>query len=107
MTSAVAARRAEQLAPVRGFQIEGDAAFGRVVVPERQAALRVRDVVEERPDMAAALAAGRFDLDHIGAEVAEQLAAELALFVRELQDPQACQRARQGLGIGHWSISSM
>ena len=67
----------------------------------------MRDVVEEWPDMAAALAAGRFDLDHIGPEVAEQLAAELARFVRKLQDSQACQRARQGLGIGHWSMSSM
>ena len=97
----------EKLAPVRRFQIERDAAFGRVVVPERQTALRVRDVVEEWPDMAAWLAAGRFDLDHIGAEIAEQLAAELALFIGELQDSQACQRARQGCGIAHWSISSM
>ena len=95
MTSAVAAKRAKMPAPVGGFQIEGDAALGRVVVPEGQAALRVRDVVEEWPDMAAALAAGGFDLDHIGPEVAEQLAAELAGFIRELQDSQACQRARQ------------
>ena len=97
----------EKLASVCGFQIEGDAAFGRVVVPEGQAALRMGDVVEEWPDTAAALAAGRFDLDHIGPEVAEKLAAELALFIRELQDSQACQRARQGLGIGHRSISSI
>mgnify|MGYP003693567423 CR=1 FL=1 len=78
----------EKPAAVCGFQIEGNAALGRVVVPERQAALRVRDVVEERPDVAAGLAAGRFDLDHIGPEIAEQLAAELALFIRELQDPR-------------------
>ena len=44
--------------------------------------------------MAATLATGGFDLDHIGPEVAEQLTAELPLFIRELQDSQACQRAR-------------
>ena len=57
--------------------------------------------------MAAGLAAGRFDLDHIGPEIAEQLAAELARFIRELQDSQARQRARQRLGVAHRSISSM
>jgi len=67
----------------------------------------VGDVVEERPDIAVALAAGGFDLDHIRTEIAEKLAAELAGFIRELQDSQARQRARQSLGIGHWSISSM
>jgi len=59
------------VAPVGSFQIEGDAAFGGMVVPERQTALRVGDVVQERPDMAVALAAGGFDLDHIGPEIAE------------------------------------
>jgi hypothetical protein len=57
--------------------------------------------------VAVALAAGGFDLDHVGAKVAEQLAAELARFIRELQHSQACERPRQGLGIGHRSISSM
>ena len=46
---------AEQSGPVGGLDIERDAAFRRVVVPERQAALRVRDVVEKR----AKLPAGR------------------------------------------------
>ena len=97
----------EKHSAVGSFQIEGNAALGRVVVPEGQTALRVGDVVEERPDIAVALAAGGFDLDHIRTEIAEKLAAELAGFIRELQDSQARQRARQSLGIGHWSISSM
>jgi len=67
----------------------------------------VGDVVEEWTDMAARLTAGRFDLDHIGPEVAEKLAAELASLIRELEDSQACKRARQRLDIAHWSISSM
>jgi len=71
----------------------------------------VRDAVEERPDVAAGLAAGRFDLDHIGPEIAEQLAAELPGLVGELQDSEARQRPRQRRiahwGIAHRSISSM
>jgi hypothetical protein len=71
----------------------------------------VRDVVEEWPDVAVGLAARGLDLDHIGSEIAEKLAAELASFIRELKDSQACQRARQRqrqrLSTAHWSISSM
>ena len=52
----------------------------------------MRDIVEEWPDGAIALAPSGFDLDHIGPEVAEKLAAELALFIRELEDPEGCQR---------------
>src|SRR5687768_7657730 len=55
----------EKLAPIGGFQIERNAALGCVVVPEGETALRMRDVVEERPDMPGALAAGWFDLDDV------------------------------------------
>jgi hypothetical protein len=57
--------------------------------------------------MPAGLPTRGFDFDHIGPEVAKKLAAELASFIRELEDSQACQRARQRLGVAHWSISSM
>ena len=67
----------------------------------------MRDVVEERPDVARWLAGRGFDLDHIGPEIAEKLAAELAGFIGKLQDSQACERARHGLGIAHRSISSI
>ena len=50
--------------------------------------------------LAAGLAAGGFDLDHIGAEIAEELAAELALFVCQFEDPETGQRARQKGGSG-------
>jgi len=40
-----------------------------------------------------------FDLDPIGREIAEHLAAELALFIRGLQDSYARERAQQRLGI--------
>ena len=57
--------------------------------------------------MTVGLATRRFDLDHVGTEIAEQLAAELALLVGELQNSQPCQRAWQGCRIAHWSMSSM
>jgi hypothetical protein len=63
----------------------------------------VGNVIEEWPDMAVRLATGRLDLDHVGPEIAEKLAAELALLIGEFQNPQPCQRAR----IAHWSMSSM
>ena len=63
----------------------------------------MRNVVEERPNLPALLPAGRFDLDHIGPEIAQQLAAELALFIRQFEHSQSRQRS---LGAGHWAISS-
>ena len=59
------------------------------------------------PTWRVALATGRLDLDDIGPEVAEKLAAELALFIRELQDSQARQRARWVWASVIASISSM
>jgi hypothetical protein len=73
-------------------------------VPKRETALRVWDVVEEWSDMPAGLPARGFDFDHIGPQVAKKLAAELASFIRELEDSQTRQRARQRLGIGPWGI---
>ena len=64
----------------------------------------MRDVVEEWPDMAIALAPGWFDLDHVRPEVAKKLAAELALFIRKLQDSQTREWPWR---IDHASISSM
>jgi hypothetical protein len=51
------------------------------------------DVVEERSETAAGLSTRGFDLDHIGPEIAEKLAAELAGFIREFENPQPSQRA--------------
>jgi hypothetical protein len=67
----------------------------------------MRHIVEERPDAATGLAAGRFDLDDVGAEAAEQLAAKLAGLIGEFDDPEAGQRARERVELAHRSISSM
>ena len=48
--------------------------------------------------MAAGFAARRLDLDDIGPEIAEQLAAELAGFVREFEDPQTRKAAPESAG---------
>ena len=64
-------------------------------------------IVEKWPDAPAGLAAGRLDLDHVGSKIAEQLAAELAGFVREFEDSEAGERAWQSFGRIHPSISSI
>ncbi len=68
----------------------------------------MRGVVEEGPEMAVGFASGGFDLDDVGPEIAQKLAAELTGFIGELEDSEAGQRARQRLPLGilHCSISS-
>ena len=58
------------MASVCRLQVEGDASFGRIVVPEGQTALRMGEVVKEWPHAASSLATGGFDLDDIGPQVA-------------------------------------
>jgi hypothetical protein len=65
----------------------------------------MRDVVGKRPDASARLAARRLDLDDVGAEITQQLAAKLTGLVGQLQDAEAGQRARRQ-SLGHRSISS-
>ena len=70
-------------------------ALRRVVVPPEQ---RLRSgpgsSSSERPVRAARMAARRFDDDHVGAEVGEQLARPRGVLARELDDPSApCERA--------------
>ena len=66
----------------------------------------MRNVVEEGPDTAAGLAAGRLDLDDVRPQIPEELAAELARLIGEFENAQPCERARPKLIITHASISS-
>jgi hypothetical protein len=50
-------------------------------------------VVEEWSDATGGLAAGGLNLDHIGPEIAQKLAAELALLIGEFQHSLADQRS--------------
>src|SRR5438270_5939754 len=96
----------KQVAPVRLVDVERYAALRRIVIPERQAAFRVRNIVQERPGAPARLAARRLDLNDVGAEIAKQLAAELAGLVGQLQQAETRQRAGQRQAVAHRIISS-
>src|SRR5215472_14782302 len=96
----------KEVAAISGFEVERDAALRRVVVPERQAPLRVRAIVEEGADMAAWLAAWRLDLDDIGTQITQQFTAELACLVGQFQNPNLGQRTRRRRDLRHVSISS-
>ncbi len=80
---------------VRGFQVQGDAALVGGIGPPVEALLRMRIVVVEGADVAGRAAAGRLDLDYVGAQVRKYLAAEQAPVIGEVQDTigaeeQAC-----------------
>ena len=55
-------------------------------MPEVEATVAVRYIVEEWPDIPAGLSAGRLYLHYISAEVTEQLSREMALLVTQLED---------------------
>jgi hypothetical protein len=69
------------------LQIERDAAFRGIVVPEKETPLAMRYVVEKRPYQAGVLPTRRLDLDDIRPQVGHQLATELALLVSQFEDP--------------------
>ena len=75
-----------------GIEVEHDAAFAEIIMPEMQAAIGVRIVVVERAVSAGLLATGRLDLDDVGAKAGEDLAAILAEFVRDLDHAQAVEK---------------
>ena len=75
--------------------IKSHAPFGGVVVPEIETSLWVRLVIQKRPDISGLLAAGRFDLYHVGAQVGHQFAAELGMLARQFQHPDAGQGANR------------
>jgi hypothetical protein len=90
-----AAREAEQLVTVRAVvEVEHDAALAAREGPPVQRALRVLDVAGERPDATGTRAAGRLDVDHVGAEVAQDLAAEDSAVVGEVEDTARLQHGR-------------
>ena len=81
-------RRREALeagAAGRGLQIKNDAALIGVVGEPVQPLLGVGVVVDEGRPAAGRVAAGRLDLDHIRAEVGEELAAGLSRLARQVQ----------------------
>ena len=76
-----------------GFvEVGGDGFFARLVRDEVQAAIEAGLIFEEWRDAARRASAGRLDLDHFGAEVGENLAAQRALLVGEIEHPEALEQ---------------
>ncbi|MYE32798.1 MAG: hypothetical protein F4X80_09155 [Chloroflexi bacterium] len=87
-------------AAVVGGEVGGHAALVGVEVEEEAAALRVRLAVAERAHAAGVVPFGRFDLDHVGAEVGEELAAVRAGHpLREFDDAEIVE-----CGVRHRSL---
>jgi hypothetical protein len=87
---------AELLATRVLAEIEDDAALVGVVEPEEQAAVGIGVLLKKGADPARRIAAGWLDLDHVGAQVGEQLAAIGAAFVGEVEDANAAQSTHRG-----------
>src|SRR5262245_19595559 len=76
----------KQLSAFVGFEVERDASFVAVLGPPVERAIGIRLILEERSELSRGRAAGRFDLDDVGAEVAENLAAEQTAFCRQIEN---------------------
>ena len=78
----------EQCSAVVGSAgIDHDRPLAPVVRPVEEAPIDALDVAEEGPDPSAGGAAGRFDQDHVGPQVGQDLAAQLAALVGQVQHP--------------------
>src|SRR5262249_44522445 len=90
------AELAEPAPPVPCVEIDDGAALVRVPVEEREGAVGRFDVVRERRPEPAGIAARRLDLDHVGAEVAEEPPRKGPAQIGEIDDPE--MRERRGHG---------
>ena len=60
----------------------------------------MRLAADERPALAQRVAAGRLDLQYLGAEIGEDAAGEVAGFVGEIEHAQPVEGAIGGIHIG-------
>jgi hypothetical protein len=56
----------------------------------------MRPVLREGSEMAGRIAAGRLDLDHVGAEVGQQPPGQRALEIGQIEDAQPVKSTRAG-----------
>src|SRR5262249_27146223 len=89
-----------------GVEIDPDAALARVQRVPGEAAVDAGHPADPWPAVAQGLPLRRLDRDHVGAEVAQDLAGELARFVAQVEDADAVEhggreynRARMKIGI--------
>src|SRR5208282_5564445 len=77
----------------RMVEVERERALVEIVEPEKQTAVAMRQVVEERADASRVVAGGRLDLNDVGAHVREESRAELCAMPTQVQHPQSRERA--------------
>ena len=82
----------DQRASIGGIEIGGDGFFSGLVCDEIEAPIEPDLIFEERRDAACRASAGRLDLDHLGAQVGENLAAHRALLVGEIEHPKTLEQ---------------
>jgi hypothetical protein len=91
----VRARReaAEELAPALRCERQRDAAFARVEGEPAQAALGLGDLAEKGATTPECVTSRRLELDHVGAEVAEDLAGEETGLLAEIENADSVEHA--------------
>ena len=93
----------QQLPSVRSVEIQRHAAFIIGVSPPKEAFFGMRLALVEGADMPRRAAAGRLDLDDVGAEIGEDFAAQQASLIGEVEDAiRAEEKIRLRSGHG-WS----
>ena len=80
-----------------GVEVEGDGALVAVVSEVGEGALGGGCVFQERTDTTAVGALAGLNLDHIGAEVAQNHAGELAAVVAQIQDGVGAEHGGQSI----------
>src|SRR5579862_3470314 len=90
----------EDVGAARMFEVERQRSLIEIVEPEEEAAVVMRQIVEERADAARVIAGGRLGLDNVGAHVAQQSRAKLCPMPGQIEDAQARERAGSRLGHG-------
>ena len=95
-TSAERTSCKQNFGAARMLEVKRQRSLVEIVEPEKQAAIVMRQVVEERADAARVVAGGRLDLDNVGAHVGEQPRAKLCAMPRQVEDAQARERAGSG-----------
>ena len=82
----------DECAPVFSGEVGGYGFFPRVIGDRIEAVVGVGDIVEIGRDPPRRAAGGRFDLDNFGAEIGEHLAAQRALLVGQIEQPQSSEQ---------------
>src|SRR5271163_1706580 len=93
----------EDVRAARMVEVKRERALVEIVEPEKQTAVAMRQVVEERADAPRVVAGRRLDLDDVGAHVRQDSRTELCAMPAQVQHPQPRERASAGPGHGFFA----